>query len=841
MFTHTTEEMESLTSRLSYWTIRDGVLVLADGSYQIGLRAALPATEAWSEDRTAALNRQLQRLLNHAVPEGECLRAIVEVHPDCRALLQAHADGATTSHSRVRAIHRWRIQELSRQQAAGRIAVYHLWLTLSYHPPGRRRRWQPIPAAEYAVHLREIEVMREVLLANCTRAEIAASPLSDEEYLEVIWRYFNPARKRFLDPPAVPRSNQRLEIPRRVLHAAPYLAMASVRSRAARSDLYRRYNYLWLDDHAVKAVSLDQLPDEATTENLLRELLLLPHYFWLVVEYWHEPRTDAIKRLEVKSRMAYAARFSNPASEREDPKSAVISADLEHLLRRLHSSDTRVFRAGAAVVLQEPSLEAAQEAARHAIDAFHQVAGVEAIDESVGLLHQFLALAPFSGEPTVRLFRVLTENAADFFPAVGPWPGSPRPTVVFWNRLNGLTAVDPFDPRAPAWNGVIVGETGSGKTYLAHQLLFQLLAVDPEIIIVDRGGGYATLVAALEGQHVRLDPTGGMALNPFDLPEGVDEPDDAKVAFLVTMVNFMVAEGPQPLSRLEKALLEAAVRQTYWRARGEPVFLRDLVHRLRTMEEMGSHSLDLQERHLAQQIATRLHQWTEDAVYARFLDRPTTITLDADLAYFDTEGLDRYPDLLPVAILLLTDLVWRRVRRSTGRSKMVVIDEAWALLANPIAGQFLDDLYRRFRRYGAGVLAISQKLEDFEGEHARGVLANAQFRYLLRVKDTARASELAGLNERERRLLESLTQIRGRYSEVLCTVDFSEGREGGVLVVRGTSLEDWIATSHEGDRRQRDGVAEQRGGLWEAVCHLAEAEPRGMGAGGRTLYAGRAG
>jgi|DewCreStandDraft_1066081.scaffolds.fasta_scaffold00121_116 conjugal transfer ATP-binding protein TraC len=835
MFRVTTEEQRSLTSLLPYWTVQDGVLVLSDGSYQLGFASSLPPGEIWSSRQMAEFNAQIRRLLNHAIPEGECLRVFLEVHPDYGSLLQAYSQGLRASHPALQTIHRWRVRELSEQHAAGRLANYRLTLTLSYRPGRSGRRWQPIDRPTYQAHLRTLGVMRDILVANCERAGIPARPLHDQEYVEVIWRYFNPSRKRYLPPPEVPRENQRVEVPPAVLKQFSFLARPSVRTRVARSDLYRRYNYLWVDDQFVKIVALDRLFGEVTRENMLRELLLLPYDFWLIVEYWNDPRTEAIKRLEIKSRMAYAARYSNPASDREDPKSAVISHELEEILRRLHSSDTRIFRAGAAVVLHAPSLEVVREAAHHTVDAFHQ-AEAEAIDESVGLLSQFISLAPFSGLPNERLCRVLTENAADLFPSLGPWSGSPEPTCLFWNRFNGLTPLDPFDPRAPAWNGVVVGETGSGKTYLTHQLLLQLLARDAEVIIVDRGGSYRTLVTLLEGQHIPVDPTGTISLNPFDLPGGEKEPDDEKISFLVALIGLMVKEGGADLTRVEKALIESAARQTYLRAGGEPVFLHDFVRRLRTMEEIGSLSMDAQERSLANSLATRLQQWTGEATYAKLLDRPTNVYLDRDLVYFDTEGLDRSPDLLPIVILLLTDMVWRRIRQETGRRKLVVIDEAWILLANPIAGHFLDEIFRRFRRYGAGVLAISQKLEDFHNEYARGVLANAQFKYLLRVKDIAQVAELADLNDCQQKLLSSLTQVKGRYSEVLCLVDLTHGREGGVLVVRGSSLDDWIATSSDSDRAKREEAIQACGNLWDALQHLARAEPRGMAAGGGSLY-----
>ena len=113
MFRVTTEEQRSLTSLLPYWTVQDGVLVLSDGSYQLGFASSLPPGEIWSSRQMAEFNAQIRRLLNHTIPEGECLRVFLEVHPDYGSLLQAYSQGLRASHPALQTIHRWRVRELS--------------------------------------------------------------------------------------------------------------------------------------------------------------------------------------------------------------------------------------------------------------------------------------------------------------------------------------------------------------------------------------------------------------------------------------------------------------------------------------------------------------------------------------------------------------------------------------------------------------------------------------------------------------------------------------------------------------------------------------------------------
>ncbi len=828
----------SLTRALPYWGIQDGVVVLADGTYELGALAELPATETWDSTRLTALVGQLQLLLNHAVPEGERLRVTVEASGHDAGVVRTYAAQCTSRHPIVQALHRARAQALAAQQQAGRLITYRLRLGLTYRPGGTgRRRWQPVSRETYEAHRRELAVRREVLLANCARAGVAARPMADRDLLEAIWRYFSPARKSYLAPPDVPDLRETPEMPPEVLREAPHLASPSVRTRAVRADAVRRYDFLYLDERYVKVVAMEALPDEVTVPNLVLPLLLLPHPFWLVLDFINDPRGEAVKALEAKAKRAYAARWSNIVSDREDPRSRVVSEELEGIIQRLHSSATRVFRVGAAVVLAEPTEEAARAAARHALDAFHQIPGVDAVVESGGLMQQFVQLAPFAGRSNIRLFKCLTENAADCWPAAGPWRGSTQPVALFGNRWDGLTALDPYDPRVPAWNAIVVGESGAGKTHFANQLILQLLACDPEVVIVDRGGGYRTLAELLGGQRIAFDPSGDLAINPFDLPQGQLEPDADKVAFLTALVAQMTAEPGEAFSKQARAVIESALWQTYRRQAGEAVSLHHLVRTLRTLEQVGEHAAAAADRTLADGLATRLQGWTGSTAFGRFLDRPTTIQLDRDLIYFDTEGLQAHPDLLPVAVLLITDLVWRRVQAHRSRRTLVVFDEVWTLLADQVAGSFIEELYRRFRKFGAAVLSISQSPADFAANpHAAGILTNTQYRYLLRVKDPDETARLLGLGDRQRDVLATLSQEKGRYSEVLALVDFAQGREGGVLVVRPSSLDYWIATTDPTDAQLREAEARACGDLWAAVQRLAADHPKGLEAGGQTVY-----
>src|ERR1700730_14547844 len=103
------ELQSDLTRELPYWTIRDGAVVLRDGSYRLGFEIALPGTEVWDATQLVACNERLRLLLGTAVPEGECLRILLEVHTEYTDVLRAYAEGCRSSDPIVQQLHRRRV------------------------------------------------------------------------------------------------------------------------------------------------------------------------------------------------------------------------------------------------------------------------------------------------------------------------------------------------------------------------------------------------------------------------------------------------------------------------------------------------------------------------------------------------------------------------------------------------------------------------------------------------------------------------------------------------------------------------------------------------------------
>jgi conjugal transfer ATP-binding protein TraC len=120
----------------------------------------------------------------------------------------------------------------------------------------------------------------------------------------------------------------------------------------------------------------------------------------------------------------------------------------------------------------------------------------------------------------------------------------------------------------------------------------------------------------------------------------------------------------------------------------------------------------------------------------------------------------------------------RRMPRSS--KKLIVIDEAWRLLSGE-SGRFIEWACRTLRKYGAGIICITQSMEDFDASGtARAVRMNADSVFLLRQKEASIRAATPDEYVRER--IRSLTTQADEWSEVYCRIGDAPGVIGRLLL-----------------------------------------------------------
>nr|WP_114313601.1 DUF87 domain-containing protein [Thermus caldifontis] len=829
----------SLTALLPYWEIQDGLMVLSDGRVELGVLLELNPTLFVPTSYIEGLVGVIKSILRNAVPEGSRARLIVEVAPASPERVEAYKDAFNPSHPVSRFLAEVRYGAWRQAWEAQRILERRAYLTVVLGRVRHKRRRVPFTRGEWQELLQEAAAVRERLIQSAMAYRIRAIPLGDQDIFALAYRYLNPDLALATTPSYQPTWQR---YPREAIRRVPSLRPPTLRALLGRSEVDNSYREaLYVGGMWVGMLALYTVPDETFAE--MGDVLAQAggSRFYLVMDFLHERHELALRALKARARRYYSASQSGTYV---DPNVRVGQAETEGAITHISQTGDHVFQVGVALVLLEKERRALDGRIAQAMSALAKVPGNPFRVLRNGLLTPWLNAAPFSGGMLDERVYLLETNAAHFFPTTGAWKGSPRPLAAFRNRQGALIYVDPFDRRLRNYNGIVVGGSGSGKTFTVQYLISELLRDDSvSVVILDRGKNYQPLVEAFGGALVEIRPGAGTSVNPFDLDEGQVEPTPEKKGDLLKIIRAMVPPGDDKTEEaVENALLEAAIEQTYKRAttvdllpdgREEKRYLgaqlRDLVKTLLTLDEVGGRSVSPAEKDVARSLALRLQSWTGDTPMGTFVDRPTNVPVSsARVVCYELEGLDTYEGLDVVGTMLMANLIWKRAKegkeRGEERRTLVILDEAWKVFKNKYAATLVEELYRRFRHLGGGIWSITQSLQDFQGESAGRIIQNTTWFFLLRLQgEDEYVQALFGLPDRAMAVFRTLGGVKGLFSEAMVWTVRDDLREGDVLQLWPTPYDYWLFTTDQQDMARRRKVVEAFGGdVVGAVIALAE-------------------
>jgi type IV secretory pathway VirB4 component len=190
----------------------------------------------------------------------------------------------------------------------------------------------------------------------------------------------------------------------------------------------------------------------------------------------------------------------------------------------------------------------------------------------------------------------------------------------------------------------------------------------------------------------------------------------------------MLTEPGTTLTAYERATLDRAVYEAY-AAQGISADPATHVRTVPVMRDLHA-VLESMPNDVAVGLAARLQRYVSGSLAGGLFAGPTNVELNRRLVVFNLQMLEE--ELRPLAMHLIANFVWNRVRRER-RPRLLVIDEAWSLLRYAEGGAFVSGMARRARKYYLGLVTITQDAADFlRSDHGRAVLVNAAMKLLLK-------------------------------------------------------------------------------------------------------------
>lgn len=421
-----------------------------------------------------------------------------------------------------------------------------------------------------------------------------------------------------------------------------------------------------------------------------------------------------------------------------DPEREVAFEDAERLRDALQRGEQRVFSVSLYVLLRAGSPRGLDDLTRRVETTLDGMLA----HSRVAILEQeraFRACLPTGHDELLAYRNLDTSSLATTFPFTSGSISMERGVLYgVATRSQSPVIVDPFDASLENANMAVFAMAGAGKSYFVKLMALRNLLAGVDFLVVDPEDEYGQVCQAADGQYVRLAGSSAHHLNPFDLPppgaaatEGVDGLAEQVMAVL-GLLDVVLAEPGSTLNAYERATLDRAVYQTY-AAHG---ITTDPTTHARPVPLMGDlhAALAAMASDVAAGLAARLQRYASGSLAGGLFAGPTNVALNRRLVVFNLQKLEE--ELRPLAMHLIANFVWNRVRRER-RPRLLVIDEAWSLLRYPEGGAFISGMARRARKYYLGLVTITQDAADFlRSDHGRAVLVNAAMKLLLKQDST---------------------------------------------------------------------------------------------------------
>jgi hypothetical protein len=343
----------------------------------------------------------------------------------------------------------------------------------------------------------------------------------------------------------------------------------------------------------------------------------------------------------------------------------------------------------------------------------------------------------------------------------------------------GLFCFDPWECYAKGKltspNIVVFGQIGRGKSAFVKSFVWRQLTFGRQCWVLDPKGEYGALARACGTVPLQLGPGLGVRLNPLDVAartgggqgtgEGVAPAHQRRAELLAALVASSLGRAllPQERAAADVALLAAE--------RATPVpTLAAVAEAMFEPEHADARLLGTDADGLRQDgrpVALELRRLVHGDLAGMF-DGQTSpgIDLGSGMVVVDLSRLYASPAL---GLLMVCALSWLQGALSTGSvtKRLVVLDEAWAVLSHLATARWLQATFKLSRSYGVANIAVVHRVSDLkaagpEGSEqqrlAEGLLSDAETRVVFGQApgEADKAGELLGLSATERCLLPQL-------------------------------------------------------------------------------------
>jgi type IV secretion system protein VirB4 len=474
------------------------------------------------------------------------------------------------------------------------------------------------------------------------------------------------------------------------------------------SDIEAERDHLRVGEHFVRVLTMKEAITE-TRPLVLDSLLKVPANFYVVTEWTPLAADKARKEVNKRrrhfnmSKTGFVSQMGNDASK-TNPRDVLVDeskqADIENLgdcLRALGDGQSLGDFSLTIVVYARTKRETDQ-----LIGEFTSVftnADGNLFVETYNQLNAYFATIPGGYAANLRKLYLLNTNYADLSFLFTILAGEKRNAHLGTEYLAVLETDNSTPYFLNLHNGevahtLILGQTGSGKSYLANFILQNAQKYAPLTFIFDIGGSFQSLTSIFGGSYLNVgQEIRDFTINPFSL-----EPTKENLQFLFSFFRVLI-EGKGQRYRLdfkEERKLWDGIERMYVLEPGQ-----------RTVSNFANIIGELKER---------LHRWTRAGQYGFLFDNPEDTLSFSRFQTFNFAGWGDAPDVLEPLLFYVLHRASNEIAnpKNLATFKIFLLDEAWLFIRNETIRNYVVQAQKTWRKLNAAMILATQSLKELQ-------------------------------------------------------------------------------------------------------------------------------
>jgi type IV secretion system protein VirB4 len=489
------------------------------------------------------------------------------------------------------------------------------------------------------------------------------------------------------------------------------------------SDIEAERDHLRVGDHIVRVLTMKEAITE-TRPLVLDALLKVPANFYVVTEWTPLPADKARKEVNKRRRhfnMSKTGFVSQMGSDttKTNPRDVLVDeskqADIENLgdcLRALGDGQS-LGGFSLTIVLYGRSFSGRSTELDQLIAEFTGVfanADGNLFAETYNQLNAYFATVPGNYALNLRQLYLLNKNYADLSFLFTILPGEKTNAHLGTEYLAALETDNSTPYFLNLHNGevahtLILGMTGSGKSYLCNFLLQNAQKYKSLTFIFDIGGSFQSLTTIFGGSYLNVGQEArDFTINPFSLPR-----TKQNLQFLFSFFRVLI-EGNERRYRIdfkEERRLWDAIERMYV-----------LEPNQRTISNFGNIIGELKER---------LHRWSRGGQYGFLFDNAEDTLSFSRFQTFNFHGWNDAPEVLEPLLFYVLHRASNEIAdpERLATFKTFLLDEAWLFIKNETIRNYVVQAQKTWRKHNAAMILATQSIKELEDSGMLAIVAES--------------------------------------------------------------------------------------------------------------------